>query len=116
LRTRACRAARTSDSGKPNGTFFGNDSQPGFELDDHRINRWRLRGLYDSRLELGLRLGLGVRLALGLRRRASALFDISKLTHRGEIVRCGLEDVFELADRLVVPPHFQEGAAEGNPS
>ena len=54
-RTRACRAARTSDPGSPSVTFVGKDSQPGLELGDHRIDRWRRRLRHGGRLDLDLR-------------------------------------------------------------
>jgi hypothetical protein len=37
-RTRAWRAARTSDAGNPSGTFLGDDGEPGFELGDDEID------------------------------------------------------------------------------
>ena len=46
---------------------------------------------------------------------ASPLLDISKFAHRREIVRRGLEHVFELCCRFVVPAHFEESAAERDP-
>jgi hypothetical protein len=104
-RTRACRAARTSDPGNPSITFVGKDSQPGFELGDHRIDHWRRRLRHDSRLELDLG-----------RPCSPTLLDIRQLARCRQVVRCGLEDVFELADRFVIPAHFEQGTPKRDAS
>src|SRR5678815_5862161 len=104
-RTRACRAARTSDPGNPSITFVGKDSQPGFELGDHRIDHWRRRLRHDGRLDLDLR-----------RSRTPTLLDIRQLARRRQVVGCGLEDIFELADRFVIPSHFKQGTAKRDAS
>jgi len=104
-RTRACRAARTSDPGKPSITFVGKDSQPGLELNDHRIDHWRRRIRHDGRLDLDLRRSV-----------TPTLLDIRQLARRRQVVGCGLEDVFELAGRFVVPSHLEQGTAKRNAS
>jgi hypothetical protein len=44
------------------------------------------------------------------------LLDIRQLARRRQVVGCGLEDVFELADRFVVPSHFEQGTAKRDAS
>ena len=104
-RTRAWRAARTSDPGNPSVTFVGEDSQPGLEFGDHQIAL------------LGRRLGLGGGFHLDLRcARAPTLFDIGHLANRAEVIGCRLEDIFELAGRFVVPTHFKQRTAKRDAS
>ena len=104
-RTRAWRAARTSDPGNPSVTFVGEDRQPGLELGDYRIDRRGRRLRRDGWLEVNLR-----------RLCATTLFDIGQLANGAEVVRSGLEHIFELADRFVVPPHFEQRTAKRDAS
>jgi hypothetical protein len=104
-RTRACRAARTSDPGNPSVTVVGKDSQPRLELGDHRI---------DHR---GRKLGRNGPLGFNLGRPcATTLFDIGQLANCAEVVGSGLEDVIELVDRFVIPPHFEQRTAKRDSS
>ena len=104
-RTRAWRAARTSDPGNPSVTFVGEDRQPGLELGDHQIDFLRRSLWLDGWFYLDLR-----------RACAPTLFDISELASRAEVVGCGLEHVLELAGRFVVPSHFKQRTAKRDAS
>src|SRR5690349_18774137 len=104
-RTRAWRAARTSDPGNPSVTFVSEDSQPRLEFGEHQIDLFARRVGLDG----GFDHDPG-------RPCAPALFDIGQLANRAEIIGCSLEDIFELAGRFVVPTHFKQRTAERDAS